>query len=130
MCAWTVAQGGTNFRVLRFTLEGGGKVGGLKQGKYAIPDSIKQGSGEALFGFIADAVASFLATECGGNPVGTMGFTFSFPVEQTAINRGKLLFWNKNFEASGVVGRDVVGLLQEQLEERGIKLAVKVRRGS
>jgi len=117
--------GGTNFRVLRLTLEGGGSVGPVKQGKYNIPDSIKQGTGEQLFGFIADAVATFLARECGGNPTGVLGFTFSFPVEQTALNSGKLLVWNKGFSASDVVGRDVVSLLQAQLEERGIELVVK-----
>ena len=54
--------GGTNFRVLRVTLEGGGVVGELKQGKYHVPEQIKTGTGEQLFGFLADAVAHFVAT--------------------------------------------------------------------
>ena len=70
-------------------------VGGVKQSKYSIPDSIKRGTGDGLFGFIADSVAKFLACECGGNPSGVLGFTFSFPVQQTALDAGTLLFWNK-----------------------------------
>lgn len=117
--------GGTNFRVLRITLEGGGKVGPIKQAKFKLPEKIKRGSGEELFGFLADSVATFVATECEGNPEGNLGFTFSFPTEQTAINAGKLIVWNKEFAASDCVGEDVVGLLQAQFAERGINLKVK-----
>jgi hexokinase len=119
--------GGTNFRMLRLTLEGGGVVGPVKQAKWEFPDAVKKGSGDALFGFIADAVASFLAKECGGAPDGILGFTFSFPVEQTALAAGTLVTWNKGFGAGAgdVVGQDVVQLLQAQLEERGIELEVK-----
>ena len=117
--------GGTNFRVLKLSLLGDGKVGPLTQGKYTIPTAIKQGTGEQLFGFLADSVATFLATECGGNPTGALGFTFSFPTVQSALNAGTLIVWNKEFSASGVVGEDVVALLQKQLVERGIHLEVK-----
>ena len=49
--------GGTNFRVLRLTLEGDGKVGPVKSMKFSIPDAAKTGTGAELFGFIADSVA-------------------------------------------------------------------------
>lgn len=117
--------GGTNFRVLRLTLLGNGKVGPVTAQKFEVPTTIKQGSGEALFGFLADSVATFLATKCGGNPSGALGFTFSFPTDQDAINRGKLIVWNKEYCASGVVGEDVVELLQQQLVSRGIALEVR-----
>jgi len=45
--------------------------------------------------------------------------------EQTSINAGKLLFWNKGFTASGVEDKDVVSLLQNEFEARGIGLTVK-----
>ena len=73
--------GGTNFRVLEVKLLGNGKVGPITQAKFSVPLHIKTGSGEELFGFLADSVASFLAKECGGNPSGKLGFTFSFPTE-------------------------------------------------
>ena len=117
--------GGTNFRVLQLSLEGNGVVGPIKQAKFKVSDTIKKGSGEGLFGFLADSVATFLAKECGGNPSGVMGFTFSFPTEQDALNRGRLIVWNKEFEASGVVGQDVVAMLQKQLVARGISLEVR-----
>jgi hexokinase len=63
-------------------------------------------------------------SECGGNPDGELGFTFSFPTEQTAINAGTLITWNKDFAASNVIGQDVVWLLQQELLERGINLRV------
>jgi hexokinase len=54
--------GGTNFRVLKLTLEGGGKVGPVTQAKFKIADEVKKGTGKGLFGFLADSVAVFLAT--------------------------------------------------------------------
>ena len=117
--------GGTNFRVLRLSLEGGGKVGAVKQAKFTISEATKTSDAAGLFGFLADSIATFLAKECGGNPSGDLGFTFSFPVTQTAINAGTLVMWNKGFTAAGVVGYDVVELLQTQLSSRGINLKVK-----
>ena len=60
--------GGTNFRVLRLTLEGDGKVGPVKSMKFSIPDAAKTGTGAELFGFIADSVARFIAIEVNPNP--------------------------------------------------------------
>ena len=110
--------GGTNFRVLRLSLEGGGKVGAVKQAKFTISEATKTSDAAGLFGFLADSIATFLAKECGGNPSGDLGFTFSFPVTQTAINAGTLVMWNKGFTAAGVVGHDVVDLLQTALVAR------------
>ncbi len=47
---------------------------------------------------------------CTGIPP-NVGFCFSFPVEQLALNSGKLVQWNKGFNVSGVIGEDVVALL-------------------
>lgn len=41
-----------------------------------------------------------------------LGLTFSFPVEQTALNKGVLLTWTKGFAAKNAIGEDIVGLLQ------------------
>lgn len=156
--------------MLKLTLLGGGLVGPVTQAKFKIPDEMKKGTGSALFGFLADSVATFLATgcpapalatdqalalataprhgshprgasrvaqcpgtaraarsatECGGNPNGELGFTCSFPTEQTAVDSGTLITWSKDFAASDVVGHDVVTLLQQQLSERGIGLVVR-----
>lgn len=44
----------------------------------------------------------------------------SFPVEQTAIDAGKLLTWTKGFEAKNAVGQDIVRLLQDSLDRKHI----------
>lgn len=45
---------------------------------------------------------------------------FSFPVEQTAIDAGKLLTWTKGFTAKNAIGQDVVRLLQDAFDRKHI----------
>ena len=47
-----------------------------------------------------------------------LGFTFSFPVRQRALDSGVLLQWTKGFNASGVVGKDVIQLLRDALDHK------------
>lgn len=42
-----------------------------------------------------------------------LGFTFSFPLQQSGLTSGRLISWTKGFKCSGVEGEDVVKLLQE-----------------
>lgn len=44
--------------------------------------------------------------------------TDRFPVEQTAIDAGKLLTWTKGFNAKNAVGHDVVRLLQDAFDQK------------
>lgn len=44
----------------------------------------------------------------------------SFPVEQTALNKGKLLTWTKGFAATNAIGHDVVKLLQDALDRKHV----------
>jgi hexokinase len=53
-----------------------------------------------------------------------LGFTFSFPVKQVGINRGKLIRWTKGFNIPDAVGKDVCQLLQTEIDL--LKLPVKV----
>lgn len=53
-----------------------------------------------------------------------MGFTFSFPVEQTAIDKGTLISWTKGFNCPDAIGKDVVKLLQDALDRKHIKVRV------
>lgn len=75
-----------------------------------------------MFGFIADAILRFLddnGIEGGrkGQKQLLLGFTFSYPVDQTGLNVGTLMHWNKGFEVAGVVGQDVVALLNKAMAE-------------
>jgi hypothetical protein len=50
--------------------------------------------------------------------------THSFPVEQTAIDAGKILTWTKGFAAKNAIGNDVVKLLQDALDRKHIHVRV------
>ncbi|KAK6903016.1 hexokinase [Kwoniella mangroviensis CBS 10435] len=114
--------GGTNLRVCEIRLFGQHKFE-LKQQKYKVSEELKEGEARVLFDYIADSVDAFL-TEIGSdissNEPMHLGFTFSFPVEQTAIDAGKLLTWTKGFNAKNAVGNDVVKLLQDAFDRKHI----------
>lgn len=47
-----------------------------------------------------------------------LGLTFSFPVEQTALDSGVLLTWTKGFAAKNAIGNDIVKLLQDAFDRK------------
>ena len=107
------------------TLLGGGKFD-IEQSKFPVSDELKKGTAEALFDHIATAVGEFVVkhgSHLGGAPV-DLAFTFSFPVEQTALDRGTLISWTKGFAASGAIGQDVPGLLQAALDRKQVPVRV------
>ncbi|CAO3685795.1 unnamed protein product [Umbelopsis ramanniana] len=83
--------GGTNLRVCQVILLGDGHYQ-IHQHKYVVSEELKLGHMRHLCDFIADCLCSFLAEY--GDPESTqmldLGFTFSFPILQTSINRGVL----------------------------------------
>jgi len=116
--------GGTNFRVCEIYLEGDSKVR-LTQKKFTIPDYAKCGQSDVLFDFLAESVLAFI-TE---NNIPTesdipLGFTFSFPVKQTAIDKGYLINWTKGFDCKDTINKDVVELLNEALARKNVKVHV------
>ena len=112
--------GGTNFRVIEAELKGGGKSSTLGVKNFALKRKYITGSGEALFDFIAGCISDFIKTEkIRADDRRDLGFTFSFPVNQTDIASGTLVKWTKGFCAKGVIGQDVVRLLSEALARRG-----------
>ncbi len=113
--------GGTNFRVMAVELSGERSFEILRETRIAIPGELRSGDGERLFDFIASSLDAFLG-ESGlpGDGRYGLGFTFSFPVRQTGVKAGTLIQWTKGFTAGGVVGNDVVVLLERALRRRGI----------
>lgn len=111
--------GGTNFRVLLINL-GSGEVK-VKSKVFLIPHSIMTGTGVQLFDHIARCLADFMKAERLINPTKTypLGFTFSFPCTQKGIASATLAKWTKGFDCDGVVGKDVVELLQTAINKRG-----------
>ena len=108
--------GGTNLRVLKLELLGNGRIRTAKEKKVEIEKKLIYGKGEALFDFIAGTLGDFI----GNKQEIAAGFTFSFPVKQTGVASGILLNWTKGFSATGVVGRDVVKLLNESLARKNL----------
>lgn len=113
--------GGTNFRVCSIELNGDHTFE-LKQSKFKIPLELMSGSSaDELFSYLAGKIYSFLKEHHGDRDLQNveklkLGFTFSFPVDQTALNRGKLIRWTKGFDLPDCVDKDVVELLQTHLD--------------
>ncbi|KAL0110810.1 hypothetical protein PUN28_014037 [Cardiocondyla obscurior] len=108
--------GGTNFRVLLITLDG--QNFDMKSKIYAIPQSLMLGTGTQLFDHIAQCLALFVKDLNLQNEVLPLGFTFSFPLTQYGLTQGHLVRWTKGFDCSGVIGEDVVALLENAINKR------------
>lgn len=111
--------GGTNFRVLLV------KVGSRERGGvqivseiYSIPPHVVQGPGSQLFDHIVECIADFQTKQGMMGQTLPLGFTFSFPCQQTSLDQGILLSWTKGFNASGCVGQDVVKLLRDAVKRK------------
>ncbi|CCH42795.1 Hexokinase [Wickerhamomyces ciferrii] len=117
--------GGTNLRVVLVKLLGGSKFE-TEQHKYSLPDNIRTAKAEELWSFIADSLKVFVDQHF---PSGTskklpLGFTFSYPASQNAINEGILQRWTKGYDIDGVEGKDVVPMLQDALASRNVPIEV------
>lgn len=120
-------MGGTNLRVAEITLDG--KRGfDVTQSKYQIPNSLKTGTAEQLWDYVSDCLHKFLLSsrenELNEPTEVCLGFTFSYPATQNAINHGVLQTWTKGFDISGVEGHDVVEQLGEALAKKNIPIKV------
>jgi hexokinase len=139
-----VDLGGTNFRVCSIQLHGNSTFS-LTQSKVAIPKELMVAkTSHELFAFLAKQIELFLKThhedhyqshvERRASYVGfgnykdeevfSLGFTFSFPVQQYGINKGTLIRWTKGFDIQETVGKDVCALLQKEID--ALSLPVRV----
>lgn len=115
--------GGTNARAIKVKLDGNGKAEILETRKQVIPSSLMNGRGDDLFDFLAACLSDVLDE---GAERYSIGFTFSFPVDQRNVRSGYLIKWTKGFNTSDVTGKDVVKLLDQALERAGIKAEITV----
>uniref|UniRef100_A0A8C6P9Y0 Hexokinase-2 n=1 Tax=Nothobranchius furzeri TaxID=105023 RepID=A0A8C6P9Y0_NOTFU len=111
--------GGSSFRVLLVRLRSGKrhKVD-MHQKIYTIPQETMQGTGEELFDHIVQCIADFLEYMGMRGASLPLGFTFSFPCNQSKLDEGILLKWTKGFKASDCEGKDVVMLLKEAIQRK------------
>jgi hexokinase len=137
-----VDLGGTNFRVCSIQLHGNSTFS-LTQSKVAIPHELMVAkTSRELFAFLAKQIEKFLKEHhedhynshmerrqsVFGAPkdeeVFSLGFTFSFPVQQYGINKGTLIRWTKGFDIQDTIGKDVCALLQTEIDN--LHLPVRV----
>uniref|UniRef100_A0A3Q3GU30 Hexokinase-2 n=1 Tax=Labrus bergylta TaxID=56723 RepID=A0A3Q3GU30_9LABR len=112
--------GGSNFRVLLVKVSANDKQEVEMENQiYAIPENLMRGNGSELFDHIADCLADFMEKLGIKDKKLPLGFTFSFPCQQTKLDESVLLSWTKAFKAGGVEGKDVVGLLRRSIKKRG-----------
>lgn len=118
---------GSNFRVCSIDLHGDHSFDS-KQSKYPVPKRLmKNSTSDALFSFLASKLQEFLKThhhEIQNSTALKMGFTFSFPVEQIAIDRGKLIRWTKGYSLPDCVGRDVVEFFQKHIDMLNLPISI------
>jgi len=114
--------GGTNLRVLLIKLKRRGRISVRREKGFILRKAHTAGSSRELFDFIASAIKRFCEEQkFDVKKTVSMGFTFSFPVRQLGVAQGRLLSWTKEFSTRGVIGRDVVKLLQEALMRQGLE---------
>lgn len=82
---------------------------------------MKHGERQPLFAHIASCVKKFIDDhhEAGESHL-PLGFTFSYPCSQDAIDHGVLQRWTKGFDVKDTEGVDVVPILNDELKKIGL----------
>ena len=120
-------MGGTNLRVCEIILPEAKGEFEIIQSKYRMPEELKTGTAEELWGYIADCLQQFIEyhheiEELEKVDLIPLGFTFSFPASQDYIDNGVLQRWTKGFDIAGVEGRDIAPMFEAALAERKLPI--------
>ncbi|KAG0366286.1 hypothetical protein BC939DRAFT_436784 [Gamsiella multidivaricata] len=124
--------GGTNLRVCLINLKGNHELES-HQKAFKVSEHLQEANVSELMDFIANSIKEFITSEhinaqIVAHPTDSesleLGFTFSFPVAQTAIDGGLLLRWTKGFNCPGAVDNDIVKLLQQALDRNKVNVHV------
>jgi hexokinase len=115
-----IDMGGTNLRICEINLPEEKGEFDIIQSKYRMPEELKTGTGEDLWGYVADCLQQFIEYHHEGEHLDQLplGFTFSYPATQDYIDHGVLQRWTKGFDVAGVEGKDIVVPFEEALQER------------
>jgi hexokinase len=115
-----IDMGGTNLRVCEIHLPESAGAFDIIQSKYRMPEELKTGTAEELWGYVADCIKQFVDYHHEGEKIESLplGFTFSYPVTQESIDHGVLQRWTKGFDVEGVEGQDVVPQIEAALKEK------------
>ncbi|KAK9367434.1 hexokinase-domain-containing protein [Lipomyces kononenkoae] len=118
-------MGGTNLRVCEVQLLGNRDFD-ITQSKYHMPPGMKTGTSEQLWDYIAECLEAFLQSHHPDEALHelSLGFTFSYPCSQTAIDNGVLQRWTKGFDIDGVEGHDVQPMFEAALKRKNVPIHV------
>ena len=95
----SIDLGSTNFRVMLSQFTPGGEPKSRVQ-HYLVPDDVRTGDSSGVFNFMAESINDFVNKyEDLRDEELPLGFTFSFPMAQHALNSATLLNWTINFGA-------------------------------
>ncbi|XP_073507467.1 hexokinase-3 [Phyllobates terribilis] len=110
--------GGAKFRIVYVILDGSRGVE-MDNEVYDIAEDIITGTGQKLFDHVAECLGRFLEKRNLKHRIFPLGFTFSFPCQQSQLDKSVLISWTKGFHCSGVEGQDVVQLLKDAVHRHG-----------
>uniref|UniRef100_A0A668AKZ4 Hexokinase-3 n=1 Tax=Myripristis murdjan TaxID=586833 RepID=A0A668AKZ4_9TELE len=119
-----VDLGGSKFKVLQVKVrKEAGRVRRsveMQEQTYPLPKELLIGRGVELFDHVSECLKDFLLQKkISLEKKHPLGFTFSFPCQQTALNQGLLLNWSKNYWARGLQGKDMVNTLRQAISRAG-----------
>eukprot|EP00917_Polyrhabdina_sp_WS-2016_P028126 GHVP01060000.1.p1 GENE.GHVP01060000.1~~GHVP01060000.1.p1 ORF type:complete len:520 (+),score=70.23 GHVP01060000.1:1444-3003(+) len=122
----TLDVGGTNLRVCQIKVLGNRKFKSIFK-LYKIPNSIKTGTGDELFKFIANKIKDFFIKQNikKKKKKYNLSFTFSFPIKQLSIRKGYLIGLSKGFTCYDLIGKDMVKELQDYIDNLDLPINVK-----
>ena len=120
----SIDLGSTNFRVLLSRLHGSSHQKDEFAVKYYdVPDEFRTGHSQGLFDFMASSIADFIQSKMSGQTAGhkkiPIGFSFSYPVTQTAIDESFLVTWTKSYDLPDAIGKNAVQLLRDSIRKTG-----------
>ncbi|CAG0902063.1 unnamed protein product [Cyprideis torosa] len=113
--------GGTNFRVILLKLRNGQIMAEIVK-YFHVPEEIQLGPGHNLFDFLAECIKEFMTEHEILDKTFPLGFCFSFPMDHISLRAATLTSWTKSFKCSGVVGEEVVQMLNDALADKGISV--------
>lgn len=115
--------GGTNVRVMKVSLLGRGGVEIVAQSSRPLADAANgydltssASTGRELFNFVARLIEEVQPAQQDY----ALGLTFSYPMQQEAVDKAILLEWTKEIKTSQTVGQDIKKLLSSALKEHGL----------
>ncbi|KAI8092054.1 hypothetical protein BDF21DRAFT_490699 [Thamnidium elegans] len=124
--------GGTNLRVAAVELKGAGKAS-VHELKRRPSVELKTGEGSVFFDWIADAINELITVEAKhlfseaqvqGKEALSLGVCWSFPVDQTGVDRGTILRMGKGFTLQNTEGNDLADMFHDAFSRKGLNVKV------